>query len=385
MHAKLTWLLFSTVLLQPLMAAEDRRLFDFETEDEVRVWAVLLLPDAKSPEPPVKLERSTEHATTGRHSLKLTFAGGTWPGVATRAVPADWTPWQTFTADVTVSRACVVGFCVMQEGSSRAGGWDGGVSRWAKTEFLQPGRNTISAQLHPNAWSALRPQLENGRVLGRVVSLEFFCYQPHAGEVIHVDNIRLGVAKEPAASPPKTQFQVLGTDLVVSSVQELSKLLAPQWTPPPTQTVAQVETLSHQPAGSDSRGSGRVGQPTVQPGECHRPVERGGAGDADAGERLAQQLGLPGDGHAGVESQGVVCVIGAGSGARPGIAEDGVPDLSASDHGAARPDRADGLRTDLPGLGLQPLVEGFPGAVGTDSGVSTHRVAICGCPRPAKW
>ncbi len=241
MHPFSFLLLCLIMLSQPLRAAEDLVLFDFEGPADAQRWTSLELPDTKLKEPPVKLERSKEHATSGAHSLKLTFAGGTWPAVITRDVPPDWMPWQTFKADVTVSRACVVGFCVMQEGSSRAGGWDGGVSRWAKTAFLQPGKNSISAELHPNGWSALRPQLENGRSLGKVVSLEIFFYRPHEGEVIHVDNLRLVVAKEPSPPSAKTPFQVLGTDLVVGSVSELGKLLAAQWTPPETQTVAQVE------------------------------------------------------------------------------------------------------------------------------------------------
>ena len=241
MHTFIGLIVFLCLLSRPLHAADDRVLFDFEAATTVQGWANLELPAAKAKEPPVKIEHSAQNATSGQHSLKLTFAGGTWPSVITGDVPADWTPWQTFKADVTVSRPCVVGFCVMQENSSRAEGWDGGVSRWAKTAFLQPGKNTIVAELHPNSWSALRPKLENGKVLGKVVSLEIFFYRPHKGEAIHVDNIRLAVAKEPPVPAAKTAFQVLGTDHTVASVSELSKRLADQWKQPEPQTVEQVE------------------------------------------------------------------------------------------------------------------------------------------------
>src|SRR5262249_981574 len=135
--------------------ATDGLLFDFEDPAELEGWTNLELPDAKVKEPAAKIERSAEHATSAKHSLKITSAGGNWPPIIPRNVPDDWMPWHTFRADVTVNRPCVVGFCVMQEGSTRAAGWDGGVSRWAKTAFLKPGKNSITAELHPNGWSAI--------------------------------------------------------------------------------------------------------------------------------------------------------------------------------------------------------------------------------------
>ena len=222
-------------------AATDQVLFDFEEATDIAAWRNLQLPDAKIKEPPVRIERVAENATLGKHSLKLTFAGGAWPSVITNRVPEDWTSWNTFHADVTATRSCVVGFCVMQENSSRAPGWDGGVSRWAKTQFLQPGRNSISAVLHPNEWSAVRTKLENGRVLGKVVSLEIFLYQPHEGESIFVDNIRVSTTKEPPPTTAKPPFKVLGTDLTVTGVQDLSKKLAEKWTIPESQSAEQLE------------------------------------------------------------------------------------------------------------------------------------------------
>src|SRR5438067_2350845 len=108
-----------------------------------------------------------------------------------------------FPADVTVGRPCVVGFAALQENSKRGGDWDGAVSRWTRTAILRPGTHHLSGDLHPNGWSALRTKLENGRVLGKVVSLEFFAYMPAEGETVHIDNVRLSTAKEvtPAATP----------------------------------------------------------------------------------------------------------------------------------------------------------------------------------------
>jgi hypothetical protein len=218
----------------------DKLLFDFEDEAEVKTWVPLALPKGPK-EPAPKVERVAENATSGKHSLKLTLAGGTWPTIATAKIPDDWMPWETFKADVTVGRDCVIGFTVMQEASTREAGWDGSVSRWCTTAILRPGKHTISAALHPNEWSAIRTKLENGKVMGKCVSLEFFVYSPHDGDAVFVDNIRLIAKKEPAPPPAKTAFTVLGTDLKVSGVQELGKKLAPQWKELPATTAADAE------------------------------------------------------------------------------------------------------------------------------------------------
>src|SRR5262249_10189786 len=141
-----------------------RILFDFETREDVAAWSNLTLPKEK--EPAIAIERVAEHATSGKHSLKLTFAGGTWPTLTTTRVPDDWTAFHTFLADVTVSRPCLVGFTVMQEKSTRGGGWEDTISRWTKTAFLKPGRNTVAGSLkQPNDYAVHRKW-------GKVVRLE---------------------------------------------------------------------------------------------------------------------------------------------------------------------------------------------------------------------
>jgi hypothetical protein len=214
-------------------------LFDFEDSAEVQAWAPLELPNAKEPAP--QFGRSTENATSGKHSLKIVFAGGRWPTLITTRVPVDWDAYHTFRADVTVSRPCVVGFTVLQENSRRGGDWDGAVSRWTKTAILRPGKHTLSSDLHPNSWSAVRNKLENGRVLGKVVSLEVFAYSPAEGETIFVDNIRLSTEKETPAPPPKTAFRVLGTDWEVPGIRELAKKLEPKWVAPAEKSIDEVE------------------------------------------------------------------------------------------------------------------------------------------------
>jgi hypothetical protein len=212
----------------------EKILFDFESAADLNGWSNLELPDAKQKEPPIKFESSTENAPSGKRSLKLTFSGGRWPTLITREIPDDWMAFNTFTADVTVSRPCLVGFAVLQEKSRRGGDWDGAVSRWTKTALLKPGRNEMVGILHPNDYSAILP------ALGKVVSFEIFTYQPRVGETIYVDNVRLSSVKQ-VVEQPKTQFKVLGTDMTVANVQELGKLLKDKWTKPTPKTVEQVE------------------------------------------------------------------------------------------------------------------------------------------------
>jgi len=216
----------------------ERVLFDFEKDSDAAAWSNLgVPPDADrrvKEEPPVKVELSEEHASSGRKSLKLTFAGGRWPTVTTAVANEDWMPFHRLKADLWVTRPCLVGFTALQERSSRQSGWEPVVSRWVKTVFAQPGRNEVSELLHRQDWAAILPKL------GPVVRFEIFMYAPHPGESIWVDHVRLSAVKdkEPEA---KRSFQVLGTDLVVSGVQELGKRLKDRWTKPEPRTVGQVE------------------------------------------------------------------------------------------------------------------------------------------------
>lgn len=225
----------AAIAAEPKPTVPDKVLFDFEDAAELKAFVNLEPPEIKHKEPAAKWELSTENATSGKHSLKITFAGGRWPTLSSTQVLDDWTPYQTFLADVTVSRPCVVGFAALQERSKRGTGWDDLISRWTKTAFLKPGTNRISGSIpQPNDYSIHAKW-------GKVIRFEIFMYQPHDGEVIYVDNIRLS-AKKDTTPPVKPEFKVLGTDLVVANVQDLGKKLADRWTKPEPQTVEQVET-----------------------------------------------------------------------------------------------------------------------------------------------
>jgi hypothetical protein len=222
----------------PALLAE-KVLFDFEGPDDLKAWSNLELPGASGKEPVVKLERSAEHSTSRKHSLKLTFAGGSWPTVTTTQVLDNWLAFQTFRADVTVSRPCVVGFTALQEKSKRGAGWDDLVSRWTKTAFLHPGKNQVVAAVpQPNEYAI-------SARWGKVVRFEIFMHRPREGESIYVDNIRL--TKEKIGPRPKMKFTVAGTDLVLpgassaDAVIGLGKRFKGRWTPPKPLTLEQVE------------------------------------------------------------------------------------------------------------------------------------------------
>jgi hypothetical protein len=249
------WLRFPTLVVCFLVtggAAEAQSapaetvLFDFEEPSDLKAWTNLELPDAKDKEPPAQLALATDHATSGKHSLKVTFAGGHWPTITTTRVLDDWLPFQTFQADVTVSRPCLVGFTVLQEKSQRGGGWDASISRWTKTAFLTPGTNRVSAAIpQPNQYAI-------SAKWGKVVRFEIFMYNPHDGESIYVDNIRL-TTKKVNLPPAEVRFTVTGTDWSLIGVNpggassagaviELGRRLKDRWTKPEAKTVAEIET-----------------------------------------------------------------------------------------------------------------------------------------------
>jgi hypothetical protein len=74
----------------------DIQLFNFERAQELEGWTPLRLPDGKQIEPAASFEHSLQNATSGQHSLKITFAGGEWPALLTTNVPADWSAYATF-------------------------------------------------------------------------------------------------------------------------------------------------------------------------------------------------------------------------------------------------------------------------------------------------
>lgn len=231
-------LIVTGVAASPL-AADEALLYDFEDSSALDGWSNLELPEAADKEPAVKLAIVPDHATTGQSSLELTFSGGQFPTATTTQVLGDWLPYQTFKADVTVERPCVVGFTALLEKSERGVGWDALVSRWTKTVFLKSGLNHVEAVIpQPNDYGVSAQR-------GKVVRFEIFMYRPHDGESIYVDNIRL--TKEKIALPVKRTFTLAGTDWQLpgttsaEAVIELGKNLKDRWTAPTPRSVEQIE------------------------------------------------------------------------------------------------------------------------------------------------
>ena len=215
-------------------------LYDFEGPGDLKSWSNLVIPEAK--EPAAKIELSAENATSGKQSLKLTFAGGQWPTVTTEQVSQDWLRFDTFKADITVTRSCVIGFTLLQEKGQRGNeAWEALISRWSKTAFLKPGKNVVVGRL-PDANG-------NGYAVhakwGKAVRFEIFMYTPHEGESIYVDNIRL--CNEKSVPPTKRKFAIQGLDWIVSgngaadACRELGRNLAHVWNKPAPKSLEEAE------------------------------------------------------------------------------------------------------------------------------------------------
>src|SRR6185436_2135566 len=144
------------LLLAPTVArpaAVEAVLFDFEEEADAARWAPRAIPEVKESEPALRVERVTDHATSGGHALKITGQGGFWPAVATDHIPVagDWKEFKILKADVTVTEPAIVGFRVLQEKSKREAD-EGGDTRWDRTANLLPGRNEIAVTIHDTGY-----------------------------------------------------------------------------------------------------------------------------------------------------------------------------------------------------------------------------------------
>ena len=225
----------AVLAVSAVVVAEEKVLFDFEDDAAVKDWTLLAIEGSKLPgakEPAPKMELSTEGATSGKRALKITFDGGTWPTVTTPAVPLaeNWVDqkFAVFKADVTVSRPCLVGIRVLMENRKRDNGYT-----WAVTLICKSGRNELSQALG-GWWTGMTPKD------GKVTGIDVFMYNPHKGESITVDNIRLSTDRLPA-DKRTVSFKVLGTDLTATGVADLAKQLKDRWTPPAEKSIDVVE------------------------------------------------------------------------------------------------------------------------------------------------
>ncbi|MCY3019932.1 MAG: hypothetical protein NTW87_13000, partial [Planctomycetota bacterium] len=268
MATRISWIVSLAALCALLLSAgpavaEDKVLFDFNNEPEVKAFANIdvyalreaeakaaieavakttTAPAYKAPasmpsEPAVTIEQSAA-GVGGKRSLKLTFAGGRMPTISAPSPLDDWQPYKGFAADVTASRTCVVVFRAMAQTSKYGTGYNEGVSRWEFAARLTAGRSTVVA-----------PRPEHADVLWRnVKTVQAYMLQPQEGEVITIDNIRLLETKPKTTSPfnaapppPQGAYKVLGADLEVKDVDDLADKLKDKWIKPEDRGVEQVE------------------------------------------------------------------------------------------------------------------------------------------------
>jgi hypothetical protein len=236
-------------------------LFDFEDADEASRWIPIKLPEVKTDSPDPSIELSAEHATSGKQSLKITFKGGFWPAVACDRiiVPGDWKEFQTLRADVTVDRACLIGFRALQARSlepEMIKAFDGRAC-WDKTAILEPGRNEVSVLLHDRSYPL------NSK-LGNVVRFAIYAYKPENGLAISVDRVRVcsdrpephnigyfspfscdgfstAKMRDYEAAKSMTRFRIAGSDQTVADVIELGKPLREGWKEQPEDTIEQAQ------------------------------------------------------------------------------------------------------------------------------------------------
>jgi len=239
---------------------KDQALFRFEGEASATDWMPVKLPEIDKEQPPPTIEivaqpKSKAGDTPVGKCLKITFAGGEWPTVATTKIPVagNWKSYQTLKADVTVDRPSVAYFRIYQ------GKPDGKAPqpRWEKTMTLPAGRNDVTLMLRHGIGS-----LDAAR--GDVTSFVIGMYRPEKGQTLLVGNVRLSpdwpppkvlgwyspynhdgysaaVANDYARTGAVTKFKVLGTDMEVESLADLSKQMKDKWVKPEPKTIEQVE------------------------------------------------------------------------------------------------------------------------------------------------
>ncbi len=219
-------------------AAEEQGLFDFKDGAKEKAWTQYLPEDPKIPgakEPEVKIEFAKDSQASDRPCLKITYAGGKYPAVATPAPLKDWTPYKQFQAGVTASRTCVVAFRAVRLDDKEHRGW-------VKLALLHKGHNVVTD---------LAPTLKGP------TQFEILMYAPHKGETLMVDDIRVSSDAPLKATPylgehvapgdnlrfyPKLEkIPVLGLDAPVANCAELAKRMADKWVRPEDKPIEGVE------------------------------------------------------------------------------------------------------------------------------------------------
>ncbi len=150
-------------------------LFDFESEEDLRRlnW-----------ECPKWFERSTQGATSGRYSLRVTLPPGRYPGVNFREFPEDWSGRNYLKMDVLnpSGRKLILHIRIDDQES----GW-GYANRFDRNFPLEPGMNSISIPIDSLKTNRGSRPLD----LRRIKKMIVFIPNNSETRTIHMDSIRL--------------------------------------------------------------------------------------------------------------------------------------------------------------------------------------------------
>jgi len=284
-----SFFLFSVLMVVTLVVsaaqAEEKVLFEFREDVELKAWTAVEVGPVRPPPPPPKdapppppedvdvlaasyvtiagdsapkVELTAEGAAGGAKRMKITFHGGTWPGIVNTRLPVggDWQEFNAIKLDLTVDKELLAGLRITTRKTPQEYG-----AVWERTIYLLPGKNEVLLYLkHPEGWGAL------GAKFGEVFSLAIYAYRPGSGQTLTIDNVRLSPDKprrdyfrDPLWSPYNwfgcsmsnvadfaetgryARFTVTGTELIVKDCIDLGARLKNQWVAPQAKTLDQVE------------------------------------------------------------------------------------------------------------------------------------------------
>lgn len=190
---------------------------------------------------------------SGDKALSLTFEGGRFPAAGKALDGLDLGGYQTFEADVTAGRDCVMILRIMFGTGTTMPATAKAVDlpRWEKAARLRQGVNRVSANFADGSPRSLK-----------AVAFEVSMYNPHKGESISIDNVRLSRTAPSHETPfctrnptrpghlrpywplMKAKWAVLGMDQTFDDPNDLGDMFKDKWVKPdPAKqpTVEQVE------------------------------------------------------------------------------------------------------------------------------------------------
>lgn len=258
-RASCVWLGVVLFACASSLNADETVLFDFSAPESATQWKPFRLSQLPKAEP-APAAPTVEHvpaSATSSAQLKIVFAGGSWPTVATTSIPVagNWKEFQSLRFDLTVDRQCIAYMRIHQKKVDDKGE----PTHWETTLMLQKGRNEIARTIRRGIG---RTVLEPGN--GDVTQFIIGMYRPEPGQTLLISNIRLStewpaptetgwysphnhdgysvaVAREYSRTGKLTRFKVLGTDLEVADLPELAGKFKDAWKAPEPETIEQVE------------------------------------------------------------------------------------------------------------------------------------------------